>query len=360
VGNSLIKLEQVKMECEADGDVAPILAVGGSEYLPLISAAYQTQVAILDGGPIVQTMGWKWNRGYFIPFFTNSFQQDYAANNLTISWLERCKGYDYNNTSVPKPDIDILVRRDIVDTFRQFWGPVNIAWEYNSQLMYGVWGGTALANLHGLSNPGANVVYTNPVGATGAVINPITQIKDPNGNYWVLTTYGTCGSTQPSWPATPSYPTITSPSTVATTQADGTCVWTAINPMGQGYRISPTPPQSGRVWYVQPIGQLKPVQYSGGLESYITPIPDEMYSYFLEGVKARLKMNAKDPKARQAAAGQWALWQQALDNSCRKGNLEPDDFMFLPPNQVMAPIGGGSGPRPDFPLSGGGVPGFWY
>ena len=93
--------------------------------------------------------------------------------------------------------------------------------------------------LRGLQNPGPGVIYTDPRSQLITPANATTAITDPNGNLWCLTTFGTCGSVQPTWPTTPVYPIygVTPPAT-ATTVTDGSCVWTAINPKGQGMRIS--------------------------------------------------------------------------------------------------------------------------
>src|ERR1700689_491609 len=159
---STIKLEQIVMEAAVDGDCAPVLSTGGGALLPALSIANAVQVAMLRGGNIVQSMGWKFNRIYPPSFVTNSFQQDYAQNNLNIGWLERCQAIDTNNTSQPKPCIDVLAKRDLIPTFRQMWGPVGICWLYNNQLMYGTWGATAQSQQFRLDQPEPNAVYTNP------------------------------------------------------------------------------------------------------------------------------------------------------------------------------------------------------
>jgi hypothetical protein len=359
MANATVKLEQIVMEAAANGDIAPVLATGGAELMPALPIANRVQREILQGGPVVQTMGWKWNRVYGTPFNTNSLQQDYAQNNLTIGWLERSQAIDVNNTSQPKPCFDVLARRDLVPTYRQFMGPVVICWLYNNQLMYGTWGAASQNQQFGLNNPGPGVVYTNPIGANLSPNNPITQIKDPNGNYWVLTTYGTCGNTQPSWTNPPTFPTIATPDAVASTVSDGTCVWSAINPLGQGFRLAPLPPQTGRVWEIYPIWQAKPVQYKS-LEDFISPIPDELYTHFSTGFEAICYTKCVDAKMRAKGQDMYAKWIASLDNAVRSGNLEPDDFRFVAPCPIMAPTGDGyGGLRPDFPLSDNGLAGGW-
>jgi hypothetical protein len=419
-----VKIEQIVIEAAMNGDIAPVLASAPSLTFA-VSVANQVQVAIVNGGPIVQTMGWKWNRFFPATFLTNSWQQDYASNNLNIAWLENCQAIDVNNTTVPKPAIDVYAVKDLNVTNVVSW-PRYICWLPNNQLMFGSWGSAALNNEFGLTNPGASVVYTNPFGANLTPSNPITQVQDANGNYWLLTTYGTCGSFNPfalnitetsmngsnvltvtcanavqvgqqvvlagtaesflngqtvtvasvigtspnqtGFTATgvthgsytnasdtgtasivPSFPTLAAPSTVATTVIDGTVIWSAINPYGQGFRIGPIPSQTGRVWGMRPIAQAKPVQYTS-LESYITPIPDELYTYFLTGFTTLMGMRSADQKVRAKYQADYPLWIQSLDNAVRSGNREPDNFMFVPTAPIQQPAWGYACPRPDYPF----------
>src|SRR6202022_3585311 len=109
----------------------------------------------------------------------------------------------------------------------------------NSLLYFGVWGGSpsSLGN-----DPKAGSIYTNPLGAKSQPANPIAQIIDANGNYLVLTGYGTEGTTAPVAPANSAPGTLATPGTGATT------AWTVIDPYGQGIRITPVPSQTGTVW----------------------------------------------------------------------------------------------------------------
>lgn len=347
-----VKCEQIVMEASLDGDIAPIIASSPS-LMSALADLNKVQVDILNGGPVVQTMGWKWNRFYCTPFLANSWQQDYASNELRIAWLENCIAVDVNNTTVPKPSCEVHAVRDLEPTNIVGW-PRSICWLPNNQLMYGSWGGAALNNEFGLSNPGPGAVYTNPFGANSTPSNPIAQIQDPNGNYWMVTHYGTCGNTQPSWPSTPSYPTYASPSTVATTVTDGSVIWTALNPYAQGFRIGPIPSQTGKVWGIRPVAQAKPIQYQT-MESYISPIPDELYTYFSDGFKILCGMKSNDPKTRAKYQSRYPLWIQALDNAVRTGNKEPDDFRFIPTDPLQQPSFGYSSPRPDYPYGTWGV-----
>lgn len=354
-----IKLEQLVMEAGYDGDIAPVQALSPS-IGQAISDFNATQVAILNGGPIVQTQGWKWNRFFPEPFLTISWQSDYYTNILNIGWLEGCQAIDVNNTTRPKPAIDMYAVKDLTVT-NYTSTPKNICWLPNNQLMHGTWGGNPLANEFGLLNPGPGVVYTNPFGANAAPSNPTTMIKDTFGNLWRILPgtqaapqggYGTCGNTNPFLTnLNPTYPTYAAPTAAATQVTDGTTIWEAINPYAQGFRIGPIPSNTSRVWGIRPIAQMKPQPYSIalGLEQYTNPIPDELYTYFLDGFKIRLGMRSVDPKTQKKYKDMYPLWIAALDNSIRTGNREPDNFMFVPTHGVMQPSYGYAAPRPDYP-----------
>lgn len=353
-----VKLEQIVMEAGLDGDIAPVLASAPS-MLSAISDANKIQVAIINGGPVVQTQGWKWNRFFPTPFLSNSWQQDYASNTLNIGWLENTQAIDVNNTSVPKPAIDVYAVKDLTITNVVAY-PRYICWLPNNLLQYGSWGAAALNNVFGLTNPGPLVVYTNLFGGNKTPSNPINQVADAFGNFWRVNVFdnsqtpltATCGSTNPfATNLSPTYPTLANPSATATVVTDGTVTWQAINPYAQGFRCSPIPSQTGRVWGIRPVAQAKPIQYTS-LESYITPIPDELYSYFLDGFKIVNGMKATDTKVRAKYQAMYPMWIQSLDNAVRTGNREPDNFMFLPTNPVVQPAWGYASPRPDFPYGG--------
>ena len=79
----------------------------------------------------------------------------------------------------------------------------------NDTLTFGTWGQSTINSFSGLQNPGAGMVYTNPLGLTAMPINPITQVQDQAGNLWIVqpsTTfnpnggYGTCGTFNPFTP----------------------------------------------------------------------------------------------------------------------------------------------------------------
>src|SRR5581483_2159084 len=272
-GNSARTLQSIVDDAASLGEVSPALSVGGFSDAPALSIANDVMAAMLLGGPSGQPFNWKWNRFNVKPFPTISFQQDYFVPDVVnLGWLESAWASNINQTSVPKTKIQLEVARDLEVTDIQTGYPGKICWIPNDQCQIGKWGQSPLGptvgnpsgqtnvagiGASGIQNPGPNVVYTNPIGSLQTPINATTCIADSNGNLWVLTTFGTCGSSEPLWPANPQYPTLKNPSTPSTTVADGTCVWTAINPKGQGFRLNPVPPQTGLVWLIQPVAQMR-------------------------------------------------------------------------------------------------------
>jgi hypothetical protein len=363
--NSTISLQEIVDDAQSIGDLAPALATGGYVGIPALSIANDVISAMLLGGPTGQPLNWKWNRINVRPFPTISYQQDYFVPDVfNVGWLEYAWASNINQTSVPKQKQDLEVHRDLEVTYQQTGSPGKICWIPNDQCQTGTWGATPLGptannpsgdtisigvNLGGLQNPGPGVIYTNPVGPLNAPINATTCITDPNGNLWLLTTYGTCGTVQPTWPTTPSYPTLDSPNTVSTTVTDGTCVWTAINPKGQGFRLNPIPPQTGVVWMIQVVAQMRQAKFKT-LSQTLEPIPDDYATYFKQGFFAQCYRRNPDPKVRARFADEWKLWLDSLDKAIKAGQREPDDVGFYPGSQIMETGWGFNPIRPDLPF----------
>ncbi len=316
----------------ANGDCAPALATGGVSDQPALQIANTVLAEMINGGPATQPYNFKWNRFNITPFPTISWQQDYFIPGLVgLGWLESCYSNEYNLTSQPKPKLPMECKKDLLPTYNQFGWPGKICWIPNRLAQTGTWGATTLATPTGQNNPGPGVVYTNPIGAAAQPLNPITQITDPNGNLWVVTTYGTCGNTQPSWPASPTYPTFQNPTAVATTISDGSVVWTAINPTGQAMRLSPIPPQQGQVWVINPIGQARFQRFTA-LTQTIDPIPEDWSQYFFDGFIAQCYRRHPDSKVRARFADEHKLWLASLDASVKQADREIDDYGFTAPS----------------------------
>lgn len=352
MGQSTFKLQDVVDEARVNGDLSPAVPIGGFSNNPALSIANTVMSAMLLGGPNGERMNWKWNRINVPTFPTISYQQDYFVPGVVnVGWVESCWAVNINQTLINKQKRAVEVHKDLLVTAEQSGRPGKICWLDNRLLNTGTWGAAPLGptannptgditssgvNLSGLQNPGAGVIYTNPIGQNAQPINATTCITDPNGNLWVLTQFGTCGSTEPIWPATNTivYPTKDQPSLTATTVADGSVVWTAINPYGQGFRMNPCPPQNGVVWVLEVVAQARIVKFSN-LNQTIDPVPDDYVSYFRDGFFAQCYRKNPDPKVRARFSEEWGLWLKSLSDAFKMANREMDDFGFYPSKGVM-------------------------
>ena len=359
-GNSTIQLQEVVDDASTLGDVAPALATGGVSMQPALSIANDVMQAIINGGPNGQPYNWKWNRYNLPVFYTNSLQQDYFIPGLVnLGWLESAWAVNINQTSVPKQNFPLEVDKDLLLTYQSGTYMAKISWLPNSMLETGTWGAPPLGptpgypsgqttvagpDLIGLQNPGPGVIYIQPVGTLVTPYNACSAITDPNGNLWVLTQYGTCGNTEPTWPSSPVYPTLRNPNLIATTVTDGSCIWTAINPKGQGMRISPVPPQSGVVWAIQAVGQMVAPRFFN-LTQYLNPIPDAVEWAFKQGFFAECYRRNPDPKIRARYPQERQNWLEALDKTVKQYDREPDDFGFyVGPGGIIMDTGFGYNP----------------
>lgn len=335
MGNSSFTLQNLVDIARTRGDIAPALPTGGSYETVALSAANDAMTAMLAGSAKGSPFNFKFNRILVPPFYVNSYQQDYASNLITLGWLESCGAYNTSSTQYPKPFRVVEVKRDVLSTNAQTGGLAKISWMQNDTLNYGVWGQTQVISLTGLKNPGAGVVYTDPAGLTSTPTNPTTQVKDAFGNFWLLTTYGTCGGTNPFITnLNPVFPTVLKPDTVATTANDGSVVWTAINPKGQGFRLNPMPTQTGPVWQITPIGQARVPMFTK-MSQLLEPIPDDYFTYFKDGFFAQCYRYHPDPKIRQKFEAELGIWMKALTMAVNQGSREQDDWGFVPSTNVM-------------------------
>lgn len=366
MGNSSIPLQSIVDDARRRADLAPALATGGSSDQPALSIATDVMLDMVKGGPDGQRFNWKWNRFNVTPnplgvlgpvgggsFLTNSWQQDYAVPGVVnLDWIEAdVVAVNINQQQTRKQILQLEVKRDISKCCEGWQAPSKICWLPNDQLDYGVWGQTAQNSLNGLVNPGPLVVYTNPLGAGVSPVNPTTQIKDPNGNLWVLTTFGACGASQPSWPTNPAFPTLANQSTAATTQADGSCIWTVVNPKGQGFRVEPLPPQNAVVWLVRAVGQMIAPRFTS-LGQLLNPVPDDHVTWFRQGFFARCYLAHPDPKIRSKFTQEYQLWLKGLDNAVKAGNREEDNSGFYPGGAIMDAGCGMFDPGPLYPFAG--------
>jgi hypothetical protein len=211
-----------------------------------------------------------------------------------------------------------------------------------------------------VSVSGLNVVVTatsNPgtyqaAGVTGAPnsmpSNPITQIKDANGNLLLLTTYGTEGTAAPVL-APNSPPGTTVSGTGATT------VWTVVDPQGSGFRISPAPSTTGNEWQIRLVGQMKPVRFTG-LGQTIYPLLDEYETHFRMGVIAQLYRYSPLKEIREKFKEAWQLWLVSLNDLRARQDRELEENVFTLDRSVMS----GGGYRNNTNRSSSGWPGPAY
>lgn len=336
MGQSTVQLQELVDDARSFGEIAPVLPTGGYSVGPALSIANDVKQNMISGGPDGQPFNWKWNRMLEQTFFLNSWQQDYFIPNLVaLGWLESCTATNFSVTTAPKPVRPMEVKRDLLVTNSQTSEVGKICWMQNDTLLTGTWGQTSQLSSTGLTNPGPGAVYTNPNTAISMPINPITAIKDAFNNLWVLTTYGTCGNTNPfASNLSPVFPTLQDETIVATTATDGSVVWTAVNPKGQGFRINPLPGQTGPVWQIAAVAQNRVKRYAS-LQDYLDPIPDDFYQYFKAGFFAQCYRRSPDPKIRARFQDEYTMWLKSLDNAVKQGSREMDDWGFYPSEGVM-------------------------
>ena len=336
MGNSSFQVQDLVDDARSYAELAPALPTGGYGDAPALSIVNDVVQDMVQGGQDGQPFNFKWNRMLDTPFYINSWQQDYFIPNLVnLGWLESCTAVNFSTTQFPKPVYPVTVKRDLLVTYNQNTQQAKICWMQNDTMLHGTWGQTTQNSPTGLTNPGPGVVYTSPVGLPSMPLNPTTSIKDSFGNCWVLTTYGTCGGINPFLSnLNPVFPNVQNPNTVATTVTDGTVVWTAVNPKGQGFRLNPIPGQTGPVFLVQPVGQNMVPMFTS-LGQSLDPIPDNYFKFVKQGFFAGCMKRSPDPKVRAKYEFEHGLWMKALHNSVMLGANQEDDWGFIPASNVM-------------------------
>ena len=333
--NSTTTLASIVSYIRTFPELAPLIqsTAGGASLQPALTIANDVMTEL-----IAQAFNWKWNRFRLPVFYTNSYQQDYALGIVNLGWLEHGYIVDINNTATPQPNWPLETVKDLEASSQQYGRPGQVCWLPNDQLIYATWGASNPGNGFG-PNPQPLQAISTPLGVTAMPQNPFLQVKDPNGNFWVVTTYGTTGASQPSWPTTIVYPTLAAPNTVATTVTDGSVVWTAVNPKGQGIRINPIPPAAGIVYQFQIIGQNRPFTFSGGpflsLGQTIEPVPDDFAKWFRDGCVAFAYEHSSESKLVAKAAAMKEKWYRSLMESRVQGDRERDNAGFYPATDIL-------------------------
>lgn len=318
MGNSSLTLETILDEQAAMGIYDPRTSPSGFNLALILRLANDTMADL-----ITERFNWKFNRAIAAPFLTNTFQQDYpqlAQASGPIGWGDDCDKIDINNTMIPKP-VNVPStpkwKRQLSRVSAQFngvlGGPSAICWMYNNDLSYGTW-------------PGAAVVYS-PLITIGAVApNPIMNFIDQNGNYLILTQFGTTGTAAPyAAPAAPE----------GTIVSDGSCAWTVVSGTSQGFRIWPLPNQSGPVYQMIPSYQIEPPKFVPGpaglgLTQTIDPIPDSYARHFRRAFAYQSKGASANPADRQEFLKEYPIWLQGLKSAAQQADKEPNAYGLVP------------------------------
>jgi len=316
--NSTTTIQSVMDYASSLGELQPVIPAGGYSVKTALAIATDVMSDLIS-----QRYNFKFNRMKVPPFYTISWQQDYAQLGSTlpfpIGWLESPYWVDINNTALPKPTWMIEAVRDLEVTSISGNPPAQIAWHYNQELVQGVW-------------PGPNQVYTNPVGVLNTTpTNPTTNILDANGNILVLTSWGTTGATAPSLPAN---------SPEGTTVQDGSCVWTVADPYSQGFRLTPLPPQQGVCYQVNVIAQAKSPPPFTNPTQLINPIPDDYAGYFREGFVAYCYKMSANVEMRKMFPTMRNMWLGGIDMAMKQADREKDSAGFIPDRGSVSPQGG--------------------
>jgi hypothetical protein len=317
------------------GDIKPVLAdVSAFQLEPFLTICGDVYSDIVG-----VAFPHKWNEVKIPQFYTNSFQQDYALVNpdgssfFNCEWLEKGIVIEMTGTVLPKPWGYAECGRDQTQATGSLLQPMNWSWPtftctrlYNYMAYYGVWGQGNTGSATFGNNPGPGAVYTNPLANNTQQANPITQIIDTNGNLQVVTTYGTCGLTQPNWPAANALP--------GTKTTDGTTVWNVVDPNGIAIRINPVPSQTGVVFQFNLIGQMPAITFTD-LSQTFAPFPDKYLKYFRQGIIAQCYRWASDAKVQAKFEKNYQIWLKSLADLREVQDRELEEYRFVPERTVM-------------------------
>jgi hypothetical protein len=346
VGASNITLQNVVDVAQVFGDIEPVFNQAGYSAQPALTIANDVMNAIC-----AVPFPWKWNAFNLPTFLISSLQQDYAILGLTtLSYLQRGIVIDVQNTSISKPWRNVEVGRELTQALGNWQATAYAAnplflcnYLPNFSLYYGTWGSANTGNNTIGNNPVAGSVYVDPLTQGSVPPNPITQIRDANGNLLVITTFGTEGNAAPLAP-----PNSSAGTTVSGTGAS--TIWTVVDPNGQGIRIFPPPTQSGPVWQFNLVGQRKPVRFTS-LGQKLDPLPDDMEPHFRAGFIAQCYRYSPEAKIRAKFKDEWTLWQKSLYDMRVKEDREPEENMFVPDRGIMGRSRRTGQPSPYWPFA---------
>jgi hypothetical protein len=312
MGNSSLTLETILDEQAAMGIYDPRTAPSGFNLSLILRLASDTMADLIS-----ERFNWKFNRAIAVPFLTNSFQQDYpqpAQAAGLIGWGDDCDKIDINNTMIPKP-VNVPStpkwKRQLSRVSAQFGGitggPTAICWMYNNDLSYGTW-------------PGAGVTFSPLITTGTAPSNPIMNFIDANGNYLILTQFGTTGVSAPAAGAG---------AVEGTHVNDGSCVWTVVSGSSQGFRIWPLPNQAGPVYQMMPSYQIEPPKFTS-LAQAINPIPDSYARHFRRAFAYQSKGASSNPADRKEFLQEYPIWLAGLKSTAQQADKEPNAYGLRP------------------------------
>lgn len=336
MSNSTVRLQDALDYCQCLADLNSVIPTSGYSVKKVLQTANAVMKKFLSSA-----LKWNFNRRVLPIGITNSWQQDYSTNLSDVGFLQDAYLLEINNTANPRPIWPTEVVQNSPETTHQYGRPGQICDLLNRDLQYATWGATGLGTAT-TQNPQPNQTIISPIGKTISPFNPMLQVRDPNGNLWILTTFGTTGSyggsapffTQPPWPANPVYPSFTNPSIVPTSLTDGTVVWTAVNPSNFGFRLSPLPPATGVPYQIFPIYQMRPIPFTA-LSQLLDPIPDDYVPAFMDGMVAYFYGQVTDPKIRAKHSDAIQLWEKALKESKTSMDRTRDAAIMYPATSVM-------------------------
>lgn len=295
----------------------PAVGVAGYSQQPAVSFLDDIVKKIMN-----KANPWKWNQVVAPVFYTQPFQQDYPTqiSQSNMGWLEACTMIDINNfTAQPpvQPPVNCVARLQPTSNCGY---PTKISWIINSAAILGIW-------------PGPGTIYVSPLVTQGGgpSSNPLTAIKDSNGNIEVVTTYGVTGGSTPTWPALGATP--------GTITQDGTVQWTLIDPNGIAFRLDKLATFNSNVWQMNPVYQNKPPNILT-LKQTISPIPDDMSYLVKEGFLAYCYKQVDNNKFQQ----EFAQWLQNIQEALGASDREYQEFGFAPTTGLANPgMGAGTG-----------------
>ena len=253
---------------------------------------------------------------------------------VNMSWLQRGIAWDINNSAISKPYVRIECGRQLQQAGASYVGGAGLGnpgfycnWFPNRTLYYGTWGQANVGGPTLGNNPVAGSVYQQPLGNNSQPDNPITQIQDANGNFLLLTTYGTEGSAAPLAPRN-APPGVTAQGTGATT------VWTVLDPNGWGLRFLPVPSSTGTQWQMNVTAQMKPVRFTS-LSQTLAPLPDEFEPHFRDGFLAQLYRRSPEKAVYAKFNTEWQLWLKSLTELRAKEDRELEENKFVPSRTIF-------------------------